>query len=111
VGALTVYLACRLAQRLWEEWFAVALAGCCSLPPVAHLNFLFQPNSFEVLAFTACLYWLVAYWHTERPRYLYYIGVGVSLLNKYTTFFCVVAVVLIAHERQQALAKWVGVSK
>ncbi|MBC6612639.1 glycosyltransferase family 39 protein [Hymenobacter sp. BT507] len=112
-GALTVYLVCRLAQRLGGGWFAAALAGSCYLATAyTRLNFLFQPNSFEVLAFTACLYWLVAHWQTKQPRYLYYLGVGVglSLLNKYTTFFFVAALVgalLLTPQRRLLLSRHV----
>ncbi|MCC2546773.1 glycosyltransferase family 39 protein [Hymenobacter sp. BT175] len=94
-GALTIYLVARLTQKLGGGWFAVVLAGTCYLASgFARLNFLFQPNSFEVLAFTAVSYALVRYWQRPRPGYLYAAGVvlGLSLLNKYTTFFFLAAV-------------------
>ncbi|HEX8426619.1 glycosyltransferase family 39 protein [Hymenobacter sp.] len=105
-GSVTVYLVARLAQHVGGGWFAVALAGIGYLASAyARLNFLFQPNSFEVLAFTAASYALVRHAQTGRPRYLYGLGVilGLSMLNKYTTFFYVGALVaglLLTPQRQ-----------
>jgi len=93
-GAATVYLLVRLAQRLGGGWFAQALAGVCYLGTAfARLNLLFQPNSFEVFGFVFCLYWLVVYFQEQKPRYLYLLGagLGLSLLNKYTTLFFIAA--------------------
>ncbi|WP_345237377.1 ArnT family glycosyltransferase [Hymenobacter saemangeumensis] len=93
-GAATVYLVMRLAQRLGGGWFAQVLAGVCYLGTAfARLNLLFQPNSFEVFGFVFCLYWLVCYFQQEKPRYLYLLGLGLglSLLNKYTTLFFIAA--------------------
>ncbi|MBF9237172.1 glycosyltransferase family 39 protein [Hymenobacter sp. BT683] len=93
-GAATVYLVVRLAGRLGGGWFAQALAGICYLcTAFARLNLLFQPNSFEVLGFVACLYWLVCFFQEARPRHLYLLGMGLGLglLNKYTTLFFIAA--------------------
>ncbi|GAB2875298.1 glycosyltransferase family protein [Hymenobacter ruber] len=93
-GAATLYLVMRLAQRLGGGWFATALAGTCYLGTAfARLNLLFQPNSFEVFGFVFCLYGLARYVQTERPRFLYWLGLGLGLglLNKYTTLFFIVA--------------------
>lgn len=89
-GAATLYLVMRLAQRLGGGWFAAALAGTCYLGTAfARLNLLFQPNSFEVFGFVLALYGLVVYQQTQRPRWLYLLGMalGLGLLNKYTTLF------------------------
>ncbi|MDB5267890.1 MAG: glycosyl transferase [Hymenobacter sp.] len=93
-GAATLYLVMRLAQRLGGGWFATALAGTCYLGTAfARLNLLFQPNSFEVFGFVFCLYALARYVQTERPRFLYWLGLGLGLglLNKYTTLFFIAA--------------------
>ncbi|MBD2768603.1 glycosyltransferase family 39 protein [Hymenobacter sp. BT664] len=93
-GAATVYLVVRLAGRLGGGWFAQSLAGTCYLASAfARLNILFQPNSFEVFGFMACLYWLVCFIQEARPRHLYLLGLGLGLglLNKYTTLFFIAA--------------------
>ena len=76
----------------------------------ARLNILFQPNSFEVFGFVACLYWLVCYVQQERPRYLYLLGLGLGLglLNKYTTLFFIAALggaLLLTPTRQMLLSR------
>lgn len=93
-GAATVYLVVRLAGRLGGGWLSQCLAGACYLGTAyARLNLLFQPNSFEVLGFVLCQYALVAYWQEGRPHYLYWLGagLGLGLLNKYTTLFFIAA--------------------
>ena len=89
-GSLTVLLVGRLVLKLGGRGWAVALASISYLVAAyARLNFLFQPNSFEVLAFTAGSYALVRHIQTGRSRYLYGLGavLGLSMLNKYTTIF------------------------
>jgi hypothetical protein len=93
-GAATLYLVMRLAQRLGGGWFATALAGTCYLGTAfARLNLLFQPNSFEVFGFVFCLYWLVRYFQEEKPGFLHLLGLGLGLglLNKYSTLFFIAA--------------------
>ncbi|WP_022825959.1 glycosyltransferase family 39 protein [Hymenobacter norwichensis] len=114
-GSITVYLVARLAQRVGGGWFAVALAGIgYVVSAYARLNFLFQPNSFEVLAFTGAVYALVRHLQTSEPRYLYALGVllGVGALNKYTTFFFVgalLASLLLTPQRRLLLTRhWWG---
>lgn len=115
-GALTVYVVGRMVQRLGGGWFAQVLACLCyCVTGYARLNFLFQPNSFEVFGFTVCCYWLLCYVQEVRPKYLYFmgLGIGLSVLNKYTTFFFVAAVVaalVLTPQRRVLLTKpfWVA---
>ncbi len=93
-GAATIYVVVRLAGRLGGGWFAQCLAGACYLGTAfARLNILFQPNSFEVFSFAVSLYWLVRFLQESKPHYLYLLGVGLGLglLNKYTTLFFIAA--------------------
>ncbi|MBC6606750.1 glycosyltransferase family 39 protein [Hymenobacter sp. BT188] len=112
-GAGTVYVVGRAAQRLGGGRWAQVLA-CLSYIVCAYsrLNFLFQPNSFEVFAFTLSCYWLIAYSQQPEPRYLYGIGVvlGLSLLNKYTTFFFIGALItaLLLTEQRRILVTKAG---
>ena len=109
-GAATVYLVGRLVQRLGGGPWAVglaALAYCASA--YARLNWLFQPNSFEVLAFTAASYCVVRHLQTQRPAYLYGLGaaLGLGLLNKYSTLLfgaALLAGLLLAPEGRRLLA-------
>ncbi len=96
-GGLTVYLVGRTVQRLGGGWFAVSLASVGLLVSgYARLNLLFQPNSFEVFGFTFCLYALIRFVQGERPIWLYAMGagLGLGLLNKYTTLFFIAALLV-----------------
>ena len=94
-GSLTIYVVVRLTQRLGGGRWAQALAGVCYLTTAyGALNLLFQPNSFEVFAFTLGTYLLVRHAQPDgRPRHLYWLGLGLGLgvLNKFTTFFFIAA--------------------
>ena len=97
-GSLTIYVVVRLAQRLGGGPWAQALAGVCYLTTAyGRLNLLFQPNAFEVFAFTLGLYLLVRRAQPDgQPRHLYWLGLvlGLGVLNKYTTFFFGAAVLV-----------------
>ncbi|UOQ77941.1 glycosyltransferase family 39 protein [Hymenobacter sp. 5516J-16] len=108
-GSLTVYVVARATQRLGGGAWAVVLAGLCYIVSgFARLNFLFQPNSFEVFAFTLACYLLICYVQRPRPQYLYGIGVGLglALLNKYSALFFITAVLgaLLATPLRRVLA-------
>ncbi|RSK48756.1 glycosyltransferase family 39 protein [Hymenobacter rigui] len=93
-GSLTVYVVARAAQRLGGGSWAVVLAGICYLVGAyTRLNFLFQPNSFEVFAFTAVGYLLIRYQQDGRPRWWLAMGIllGLALLNKYSALFFIAA--------------------
>ncbi|TGD79892.1 glycosyltransferase family 39 protein [Hymenobacter wooponensis] len=115
-GSLTVYVVARAVQRLGGGPWAVVLAGLCYLlGGFARLNFLFQPNSFEVFAFTLVCYWLIRYQQRPASQFLYGVGVvlGLALLNKYSTLFFLAALLgsLLLTPARRALATrafWVG---
>ncbi|MET4108231.1 glycosyltransferase family 39 protein [Hymenobacter sp. UYP22] len=115
-GSLTIYLVGRTAQRLGGGAWAVALAGACYLVGAyARLNFLFQPNSFEVFAFTLVCYLLIRYQQDSRPHWWVIMGgvLGLALLNKYSALFFIAAVgvaVLLTPLRRALVTKglWLG---
>lgn len=115
-GSLTVYAVGRAAQRLGGGAWAVALAGVCYLiGAYARLNFLFQPNSFEVFAFTLVCYLLIRYQQEPGPRWWVGIGgvLGLALLNKYSALFFIAALgaALLLTPQRRALATrglWLG---
>ncbi len=55
------------------------------------LNTLYQPNSFDVLAWTAAFYYLLRYFAHSRLKYLYFFAIAIALgfLNKYNILFLV----------------------
>ena len=89
-GALTMVFAWLIVDRLKGCYYAkclVALAYICSI--YIRLNILYQPNSFDVLAWTAMFYYLIVYFENNKPAYLYYFAVWTALgfLNKYNVLF------------------------
>ncbi|WP_345225099.1 glycosyltransferase family 39 protein [Hymenobacter koreensis] len=117
-GALTVYVVGRAAARLGAGWFGQALACVVYIVSgYSRLNFLFQPNSLEVFGFTLTCYLLLRFIQQPQPKWWYYIGacLGLSLLNKYTTFFFIAALgvgLLLTEQRRVFTHKhfWGGVA-
>ncbi|MFC3560872.1 glycosyltransferase family 39 protein [Pedobacter jamesrossensis] len=91
-GASTMVFAWLIVERLKGSLYAkclLAVAFVCSV--FIRLNILYQPNSFDVLAWTAMFYCLISYFENNKPKYLYYFAIWVALgfLNKYNILFLV----------------------
>jgi len=89
-GALTLVVVWKLTEELKGNRYALILASLCVLfSPLLRLNGLFQPNSFDVLAWTSLYYFLVKYLRTGRGKWLYGMAVcfGLGFLNKYNIMF------------------------
>lgn len=89
-GALTMMLVWKLTAELKGNRYAKILAALCVLfSPLLRLNSLFQPNSFDVLAWTGIYYFLVKYLNTRRAKWLYALALTFALgfLNKYNILF------------------------
>ncbi len=105
-GALTMVFAWLIVGRLKGNLYAkclVAVAYICSV--YIRLNILYQPNSFDVLAWTAIFYFLICYFEGNKPLYLYHLAFWIALgfLNKYNVLFLVLGIVpavLITSERK-----------
>lgn len=106
-GALTMAFSWLIVDRLDGSLYAkclVAVAFICS--SYLRLNILYQPNSFDVLAWTAMFYYLIIYFEDDnKPNYLYYFAIWSALgfLNKYNVLFLVLGIlpaVLITSNRK-----------
>lgn len=91
-GALTMLFAWQIVGVLRGNLLAksfVAIAYICSA--YLRLNILYQPNSFDVLAWTAIYYYLLKYFEYRQTKYLYYFAIwlGLGFLNKYNVMFLV----------------------
>ncbi|RDC54835.1 glycosyl transferase [Pedobacter chinensis] len=89
-GALTILFSWQIVDHLKGNLLAkclVAIACICSA--YLRLNTLYQPNSFDVLAWTAVFYYLIRFFDKQEPKYLYYFAISVALgfLNKYNIIF------------------------
>ncbi|WP_429062066.1 ArnT family glycosyltransferase [Chitinophaga sp. W2I13] len=89
-GALTMVLMWKMVEKLGGGWFAqvlAALAFLCS--GLSRMNILYQPNSFDILAWTALFWCLMQFLQTQENKWLLWMGVvtGVGVLNKYNIIF------------------------
>lgn len=89
-GGLTILYCWRIVEHLGGNLLAKILVAIALLFSVyLRLNTLYQPNSFDVLSWTASFYYLIRYFDKVEPKYLYYFAVAVALgfLNKYNILF------------------------
>jgi hypothetical protein len=92
-GALTLVMVWKTIEALKGTMYALILGATCVLFSVLlRLNTLFQPNSFEVLAWTAFYFIVVKYLDTNKVRWLFAGAVVFALgfLNKYNIAFLLV---------------------
>lgn len=92
-GAVTIFFSWKIVEELKGGLFAQVMAAVTILlSAILRINTLFQPNSFDVLAWTALYYCLVCFVNRNDNRYLLSAGVvaGIGFLNKYSIAFLVV---------------------
>lgn len=89
-GALTIYLVWKTIEILNGSRFALILGATCVLfSALLRLNTLYQPNSLDVLSWTALYYVLIKYVHTKNLKW-FFIGAivfAIGFLNKYNIVF------------------------
>ncbi|WP_439488220.1 ArnT family glycosyltransferase [Algoriphagus sp.] len=89
-GALTIVLVWKAIERLGGNIYAQSLAAICLIfSALARLNILFQPNSFDILAWTFVFFCLLCHIQTDKNKWLYWLGIGIGFgfLNKYNIAF------------------------
>lgn len=95
-GALTIYVVWRAIEELSGNLFALILGATCLLfSALLRLNTLYQPNSFDVLSWTALYFILLKYIKTENSKWLF-IGSAVfaiGFLNKYNIIFLLAGII------------------
>lgn len=89
-GALTIVVVWKTIEELKGNLFALSLGATCILfSAILRLNTLYQPNSLDVLCWTAFYFAVVKYFNSEKPKWLF-IGAlifAIGLLNKYNIVF------------------------
>ncbi|MFC4213256.1 glycosyltransferase family 39 protein [Pedobacter lithocola] len=91
-GALTMVFGWLIVDKLKGNLFAKCLLAVAFIfSAFLRINILYQPNSFDVLAWTAIFYFLLCYYENNKPNYLYAFAVWIALgfLNKYNVMFLV----------------------
>lgn len=89
-GALTIVVVWKAIESLNGNLFACCLgATCVLLSALLRLNTLYQPNSLDVLCWTAFYFVLVKYIQSENRKWLFAAAVvfAVGMLNKYNIAF------------------------
>jgi hypothetical protein len=92
-GALTIVFTWLIVESLRGSLFSKILASCALLFSVlVRLNILFQPNSFDILAWTIIFYLLIKFVQSDKPKWLFYLSVIVALgfYNKYNVVFLMI---------------------
>lgn len=85
-GALTIVVVWKTVESLGGGLYAMSLAATAVLLSVIlRINMLYQPNSFDILAWTAFYYVLIMHIKTNENKWLYAAAVVFALgfLNKY----------------------------
>lgn len=85
-GVLTIVVVWRMAGLLGGSLLAKTLAGVAVLfSSLVRLNLLYQPNSFDILSWSALIFFLSAYLQKKQVRWLYFAAVifALGFLNKY----------------------------
>lgn len=89
-GAITIWFVWKIVEHLQGDLTALLLASVSLLfSAVLRTNMLFQPNSFDILAWTALFYMIIKYIDSEESKWLYGSAVVFALgfLNKYNIVF------------------------
>lgn len=89
-GALTIVLVWKTVEELKGNLYALILAATAVLlSALLRLNILFQPNSFDILAWTFVYFCIVKYCSREQKKWLWMAAIGFAfgILNKYNIAF------------------------
>lgn len=89
-GALTIAVVWKTIEALGGSRFALLLGGLGVLfSALLRLNGLYQPNSLDVLAWTALYYFIIRYIRSGDARWCYAAAVcfAIGFLNKYNIAF------------------------
>lgn len=92
-GALVIVLIWKAIEHLNGGLFACIIASIgLMLSVLLRINLLYQPNSFDILAWTAVYYGLLRFMQTNSNHYLYLIAISFAtgFLNKYNIAFCLI---------------------
>ncbi|MGA9040961.1 MAG: glycosyltransferase family 39 protein [Terriglobales bacterium] len=113
-GALLVALTMVMTCRLGGDRFAQGLAGLSVLlvPIYLGIDSFLSMNAFEPLFWMGCIYFLIRIIQTGNSRLWIWFGVlaGLGLMNKHSTAFFGVAVViglLLTEHRREFVKPWI----
>lgn len=94
-GAITSFIVWKTIEELNGNLFALVLGtSCVTFSVLFRLNALYQPNSLDVLCWTAVSFFLIRYLNSASNKWLIWIAVTFALgfLNKYNIVFLLMGV-------------------
>ncbi|MFH7017058.1 glycosyltransferase family 39 protein [Flavobacterium sp. FlaQc-47] len=92
-GALTLLIVWKTIKVLKGNLYALVLGATCILfSSLLRINMLYQPNSLDVLCWTAFYYVIIQYISTEKPKWLFIGAIlfAFGFLNKYNILFLLI---------------------
>jgi len=92
-GAFTIIFVWFIVETLGGSLYAKILASAAVLfSLLVRINILFQPNSFDILAWTIIFYLLIKFVQSEKSRWLFYLSIIIALgfYNKYNLAFLII---------------------
>jgi len=95
-GALTIVVVWKTIEALNGNLYALVLGATCALLSVLlRLNHLYQPNSLDVLCWTAFYFAIVKYFSKEDAKWLFVAAVvfAIGFLNKYNIVFLLIGLI------------------
>lgn len=91
-GALTLVVVWKTVETLKGGWFALILASVAVMfSSLIRINMLYQPNSFDILAWTMLFFTVVKFINSSDNKWLWYAGItfAIGFLNKYNIAFLI----------------------
>lgn len=104
-GAMTMVYAWLITEAAGGRTMAKIVVSLAILFSVyARLNILFQPNSFDILVWTASFYYLIKFIKSNDDKWLLYLSLALAIgfYNKYTVVFLltgIIAGILLSSQR------------
>ena len=95
-GALTLLVVWKAIEILKGDLFALILgATAVTFSVLLRINMLYQPNSVDILCWTALYYTLLRYINSENKNWLYAAAIvlGLGFLNKYNILFQIIGLI------------------
>ena len=95
-GALTILVVWKTIEELKGNLFALVLGTSCVLfSALLRLNTLYQPNSLDVLCWTALYFFIIKYFNRQESKWLYRAAIlfAFGFLNKYNIIFLVAGLI------------------
>ncbi|PXY46509.1 glycosyltransferase family 39 protein [Flavobacterium hydrophilum] len=110
-GALTLVIVWKTIEILKGNLYALILGAVCIVfSCLLRINMLYQPNSLDILCWTAFYYAIVHYIKSEKTRWFYIAAIifAFGFLNKYNILFLLIGLlpaILLSGQRRMLAKK------